>query len=107
MFRENFMYGRDEIGGQTRFDDVSSAARLQCGAHVIRIFMHGQEHKLGAAPGAPEPPGYFDAVETRHSDVEHYHIGVELRRRLDQIHAVGNRADNLELSGQHIALSES
>ena len=77
MIRERLVYGRDEIGGEARLDDISCAARLQCRAHVIRIFMHGQEHKLCAAAGALEPPGCFDAIQARHRDVEHHHVGVE------------------------------
>ena len=103
MSRESFVYGRDEVGGQARFDDVSCATRLQCGPYVIRIFVHGQEHKLCAAAGVLEAPGCFDAIQTRHSDVEHDRIGVELYRCLDEVRAVADRADNLELARQHIA----
>ena len=50
-----------------------------------------------------EPPGGFDAIETRHGDVEHDHIGIELHRCAEQVHAVGNRPNNLGLAGQHMA----
>ena len=47
MFYEGFMNGRDEVG----IDDVDDAARVQSGARAVRVFRHGEKHKLRAAPG--------------------------------------------------------
>ena len=40
------MNDRDEVG----VDDVDDADCVQSGARVVRVFMHGEKHKLGAAP---------------------------------------------------------
>ena len=65
MIREGLVDGWHEVGGQARLDDVSYAARLQCGAHAIQVLMHGQENQLCAAPGLLQAPGCFDAIQTR------------------------------------------
>jgi hypothetical protein len=41
--------GRDEAGGQSRLDDVGGPARVQRGAHVVRVLMHGEKHELRVA----------------------------------------------------------
>ena len=102
MSLESFVYGWDEVGSHARLHHVSVASRVQRGAHVVRVLMHRENHKLRSNRGALEPPGCLDTVQARHRDVEHHHIGIERRRSCDEVQTVGDRADNLELAGKNI-----
>jgi len=101
MSLERLMYGSHQIGSQARFDHVSRPSGSQCRAHVIRILMHGEKHKLRTAAALLELPCYLDPIFARHRDVEHDRVRVELRGCSEQVDAVRNRANYLEVAGKH------
>jgi hypothetical protein len=101
VFYEGFVDGRDEAGGQARFDDVGGAARVQSGVHVVRVFMQGEKHELRAAPRALQLPGGFNAVQTRRGNVEHDAIRIGPIRLSEEFAPIAYCTDDEAFVGQH------
>src|SRR5271166_432473 len=68
---------RQEVGSEPRLNDIAEPARIECGPGEVDVFVEREEDQSRRVVRAPELARRFDAVETRHSDVEHDQIRME------------------------------
>ena len=80
MIRERCPDRRQEVRSEARLDDIAESARVECGAGVVGVFVDREEDEAGRRLRASELARRFNAVKTRHGDVEHDDIRMEALR---------------------------
>src|SRR5271157_4777758 len=67
--------GRQEVGSESRLNDIAEPTRIECGSGEVGVFVDREEDQARRPVRAPQLTRRFDAVEPR--DVEHDNIRME------------------------------
>ena len=86
--------GRQEIGSEPRFNDITEPARIECGLREVGVFMDREEDQARRPVRAPQLARRFDAVEPRHGDVEHDDIRMEPFLLSEECASIAHRTDD-------------
>jgi hypothetical protein len=68
-----------EIASGIRFHNISFGARIQGLSHHLRriVLSNEQNLKIGSLPLSLNHTACFQAVHSRHSDIEHHNVGLQ------------------------------
>ena len=97
-----FINRRQEIGTHPRFHDVAQRPKRSRSRNVVLVVLHRQEDD--------RPPESFrlelfrceKAIQTRHTDVEDYQIGIEFGHGIQGKLSILNGGHNLKIVIQQI-----
>ena len=81
-----------ELRGGGGLEKIPGCAGAEGFAGQVRVLVHGQKDELDSRHGLLDLPGRIQAIQERHGDVEHDHVGLEFGGRGEQGAPVGDGA---------------